>query len=90
MNLKPRFLIKSGYYIVPSPSTALLICVPTLVEHSEAEPIESGLYSRAGYDGTSRILHILCLCFTDGNASFILDSRMLDLNILHMFILYSL
>ena len=23
MNLKPRFLIKSGYYIVPSPSTAL-------------------------------------------------------------------
>ena len=24
INLKPRFLIKSGYYIVPSPSTALL------------------------------------------------------------------
>ena len=24
VNLKPRFLIKSGYYIVPSPSTALL------------------------------------------------------------------
>ena len=24
MNLKPLFLIKSGYYIVPSPSTALL------------------------------------------------------------------
>ena len=23
MNLKPWFLIKSGYYIVPSPSTAL-------------------------------------------------------------------
>ena len=23
MNLKPQFLIKSGYYIVPSPSTAL-------------------------------------------------------------------
>ena len=23
INLKPRFLIKSGYYIVPSPSTAL-------------------------------------------------------------------
>ena len=23
MNLKPRFLIKNGYYIVPSPSTAL-------------------------------------------------------------------
>ena len=23
MTLKPRFLIKSGYYIVPSPSTAL-------------------------------------------------------------------
>ena len=24
MNLKPRYLIKSGYYIVPSPSTALI------------------------------------------------------------------
>ena len=24
INLKPRFLIKSGYYIVPSPSTALI------------------------------------------------------------------
>ena len=24
VNLKPRFLIKSGYYIVPSPSTAFL------------------------------------------------------------------
>ena len=24
INLKPRFLVKSGYYIVPSPSTALI------------------------------------------------------------------
>ena len=60
MNLKPRFLIKSGYYIVPSPSTALLICVPTLVEHSEAEPIESGLYSRRGYYGISMIFFCVC------------------------------
>ena len=29
-NLKPQFLIKSGYYIVPSPSTALIFTVNNL------------------------------------------------------------
>ena len=30
MNLKPWFLIKNGYYIVPSPSTALVTPVKNL------------------------------------------------------------
>ena len=33
MNLKPRFLIKSGYYIVPSASTALILGVPKCLKH---------------------------------------------------------
>ena len=33
INLKPWFLIKNGYYIVPSPSTALLQIVCFLIKH---------------------------------------------------------
>ena len=36
VNLKLRFLIKSGYYIVPSPSTALL----KIFEHATFSNVE--------------------------------------------------
>ena len=48
MNLKPRFLTKSGYYIVPSPSTAFKLdrnAVAMVVIYSETAyvPLETVL-----------------------------------------------
>ena len=59
VNLKPRFLIKSGYYIVPSPST-------TLELHSECKKNQDdSFFTRPMHKKTFNIqFQILLICNT--------------------------
>ena len=60
-NLKPRFLIKSGYHIVPSPSTSLISRMIMMIRPVIKNLMASFIKSRVFIPSLVTCVHVTCI-----------------------------